>query len=105
MSTDTTTTAGALLALLTAHANLPAPDVHVKMTAVPGTYEWTWGLYVALHDGLDQFEQWRAALDLDPATIEPKHHGTTAWLVATGTHCGVPVELYGFYPHTTDDER
>ncbi|MFJ9460353.1 hypothetical protein ACIRST_35430 [Kitasatospora sp. NPDC101447] len=112
MSTNTTTmagaqvnAAGALLALLTAHPNLPAPDVHVKLTAVPGTYEWTWGLYAALHYGLDQFEQWRAALGLDPAAIEQKHHGTTAWLIATGTHCGVPVELYGFYPHDADDER
>ncbi|MFD5467052.1 hypothetical protein ACFWIQ_30140 [Kitasatospora sp. NPDC127059] len=96
---------GALLSLLTAHPNLPALDVQLKVMSVPGTYEWTWGLYIALHYGLGQFEQWRAALGLAPATIEQKQHGTTAWLVATGAHGGVPVELYGFYPHDTDDEQ
>lgn len=104
-SADQINAAGVLLAILTAHRDLPAPDVHMKVMAVPGTYEWTWGLYIALHDGLNQFEQWRTALDLDPATVERKHHGATAWLVATGTHCGAPVELYGFYPRTPDDER
>ncbi|MFJ9459173.1 hypothetical protein ACIRST_29310 [Kitasatospora sp. NPDC101447] len=102
---DQVNAVGALLALLTTHANLPAPDLHVKLTAVPGTHEWAWGLYIALHEGLGQFEQWRAALGLDPAAIEQKHHGTTGWLIAPGTHCGVPVELYGFYPNAPDDEQ
>lgn len=105
VASDQVSAVGALLAILTAHPGLPAPDVHMKLMTLPGTYEWTWGLYVALHDGLGQFERWRAALGLDPATVEQKQHGTTAWLIATGTHCGVPVELYGFYPHDTDDER
>ncbi|MFJ6616994.1 hypothetical protein ACIQOW_05340 [Kitasatospora sp. NPDC091335] len=105
VASDQVSAASALLAILTAHPSLPAPDVQLKVTSAPGTYDWTWGLYIALHYGLGQFEQWRAALGLDPATVEQKQHGMTAWLIATGTHSGVPVELYGFYPHDTDDER
>ncbi|MER7773202.1 hypothetical protein [Kitasatospora sp. NPDC096140] len=102
---DQVNAVGALLAILTAHPDLPTLDIHVKLMTVPGTYEWTWGLYLALHDGLDKFEQWRAALGLDHATVEQKQYGTSEWLIATGTHGGTQVELYGFYPHTADDER
>ncbi|MFD9692484.1 hypothetical protein ACFWXO_42755 [Kitasatospora sp. NPDC059088] len=102
---DQVNAAAALLAILTAHRNLPAPDVHVKLMMVPGTHEWAWGLYIALHFGLHQFEQWRAALGLDPIAIEQERHGTTGWLIATGAHCGVPVELYGFYALAPGDER
>ncbi|WP_369183775.1 hypothetical protein [Streptomyces sp. Y1] len=97
--------AGALLAILTAHPNLPAPDVRLASMKVPGTHDWTWGLNIALHSRLDQFEQWRAALGLDPAGVEHLQHGTTAWLTVTGTHSGAPVVLYGYYDLRSDAER
>ncbi|RKT18155.1 hypothetical protein BX285_2572 [Streptomyces sp. 1114.5] len=102
---DSTTTsgeqigaAGALVAILTAHADLPAPRFDLRETHVPDSGT-TWGLRATLHDDLNGFEQWRAALDLDPAAVELKHNdgSVLAWLIVTGTVFGAPVELVGFY--------
>lgn len=102
---DQVNAAGALLAILTTHPSLPAARVQLQPMPVPGTYEWAWGLYVALQDDLSEFEQWRQALRLDPVRVEHKHHDTSAWLTVTGTHSSVPVALLGFYAFDTDAER
>lgn len=90
--------AGALLAILTAHTTLPTPLVELRELRAPGL-PWAWGVRITLHDGLDQFERWRAALGLDPAAVNHKHSygGTLAWLIVTGMLHGVPVELVGYY--------
>ncbi|MFI8454198.1 hypothetical protein [Kitasatospora sp. NPDC085464] len=103
---DSTTTsgeqigaAGALMAILTTHADLPAPRFELWETHAPDSPSPTWGLRATLHDNLAGFEQWRSALDLDPAAVKHKHNygSTLAWLVVTGTAYGAPIELAGFY--------
>ncbi|MFI6849049.1 hypothetical protein OG535_21290 [Kitasatospora sp. NBC_00085] len=99
--------AGALLAILSANSTLPAPTAELRELPAHGR-PWTWGVRLALHDGLDQFEQWRAALGLDPAAVDHKksYGGTLAWLIVTGERYGVPVELVSFYdlPDTDQEE-
>ncbi|MET8546729.1 hypothetical protein ABZW03_39855 [Kitasatospora sp. NPDC004799] len=116
MQTDTTQTgpavtdqinaASALLTILSAHADLPTPKPALHQFLQPNTgIPWgAWGVQLSLHRGLDTFEQWREALDLDPATTDNGENGTTRWLTAYGTHHGVPVEVTGFYtlPDTGD---
>ncbi|MEU8512525.1 hypothetical protein AB0C76_13145 [Kitasatospora sp. NPDC048722] len=91
--------AGVLLSLLSAHSALPTATVELQYLRVPGTHDFRWGLEVALHNGLDHFEQWRQALGIDPGIIDHDTAvaGTLAWLTATITHSGVPVKLIGFY--------
>ncbi|MCG6494902.1 hypothetical protein [Kitasatospora sp. A2-31] len=96
--------AGALMAILTAHFDLPTPTIGLEEMRAPGR-SWMWGLRIALHDGLDQFEQWRAALDLDPAGVDHKRRGTLAWLTVTEECYGVPVELVGFYSVPAGEEE
>ncbi|MEU6967354.1 hypothetical protein AB0A71_06365 [Kitasatospora aureofaciens] len=97
--------AGTLMFLLTAHAHLPAPAVLLELLNVPGTYDFAWGLSIGLHDGLGHFEQWRAALGLDPAAVEHKQRGDTGWLAVTGLHTGIPVKVCGFYKLDPGDEQ
>ncbi|MEU1419522.1 hypothetical protein [Kitasatospora sp. NPDC005751] len=98
--------AGALLALLAAHPTLPTPEVDLRELRAPGTGI-AWGLRIALHDGLDHFEQWRAALLLDPAAVDHKQSrdGALAWLVVVGSAYGVPIELVGFYDLPDPDDE
>ncbi|MET9176740.1 hypothetical protein ABZX88_00695 [Kitasatospora aureofaciens] len=93
------TAASALLAILTAHTDLPAPQVDLRPTYVPSIGAVAWGLHLTVHDDLGVFEQWRSALDLDPAAVDHKHNlaGYLAWLTVTGMAFGVPVALVGFY--------
>ncbi|MFF2659304.1 hypothetical protein ACFVUH_18285 [Kitasatospora sp. NPDC058032] len=93
------TAAGALLAVLSAHADLPAPDAGLRQFFEPDTeIPWgAWGVRLSLHRGLGAFEQWREALDLDPSAIDSVECGTTGWLTAHGTSHGVPIEVNGFY--------
>ncbi|MFF2352465.1 hypothetical protein ACFVVL_22090 [Kitasatospora sp. NPDC058115] len=97
--------ASALLSLLTAHSALPTATIQLQYLRMPGTDDFLWGFEVALHDGLDHFEQWRQALGVDPATVDHGTvvSGTLAWLTAFTTHCGVPVKLTGFY-HRPDTD-
>ncbi|MFF2074622.1 hypothetical protein ACFVXG_07685 [Kitasatospora sp. NPDC058162] len=90
--------ASALLAILTRHADRPAPGVMLQELQAPDA-SYQWGVHLTMYGDLSGFEQWRAALDLNPADVDHKHSlgGTTAWLVVTGTAYGVPVALYGFY--------
>ncbi|MFG3050184.1 hypothetical protein ACGFZP_04390 [Kitasatospora sp. NPDC048239] len=91
--------AGALLAILTAHAALPAPSARLQLAVTGHPTDPVWGVELVLYDGLDLFEQWRDALGLDPTSVDHKHSygSTTAWLTATGAVHGVPVGLLGFY--------
>ncbi|WP_369183654.1 hypothetical protein [Streptomyces sp. Y1] len=90
--------AGALLAILTTHADLPNPQIDLREVRVSAGV-WPMGLRIALHNDISAFEQWRTALDLDPDTVDHKHSlgGTLAWLIVTGTTHSVPVELVGYY--------
>ncbi|MFJ6617415.1 hypothetical protein ACIQOW_07530 [Kitasatospora sp. NPDC091335] len=96
--------AGALMSLLTAHATLPTPAIRLEELKVPGTHDFAWGLNIALHHGLDHFEQWRQALGIDPATINhdttkssTTKSGTLGWLEATTTYASVPLRLTGYH--------
>ncbi|MFE6868530.1 hypothetical protein ACFVFS_18430 [Kitasatospora sp. NPDC057692] len=99
--------AGALMAVLSAHADLPAPRVTTHR-AVTGERDDTgalvrvWGLNLGLHSetGLGDFEQWRQALGIDPATVDHDVTGTTAWLIADATYAGTPLTLVGYYTPT-----
>ncbi|WP_406091463.1 hypothetical protein [Kitasatospora purpeofusca] len=105
MTTDTSTVqtsqlnaAGGLLAILSAHRDLPAPVPALHQFLQPaGDIPWgAWGVKLSLHR-LDAFEQWREALDLDPSTVDSGGCGTTRWLTVDGTSHGVPVQVNGFY--------
>lgn len=95
--------AGALMAMVTAFRCLPAPAFRLeRLWGCGGRAEATWGVTLALHDGLDQFEQWRAALGLDPSDVTAHLDADGPhWLEATGTWSGVPVQLIGHF-HFTD---
>ncbi|MFJ6139266.1 hypothetical protein [Kitasatospora sp. NPDC092286] len=104
MQTDTTPTsqieaAGALMAILAAHTDLPetTPQLWQFLSSGTDIAFGAWGVKLSLHSGLTAFEQWREALDLDPATTDHGELDTTRWLSAHGVHHGVPVELVGFY--------
>lgn len=97
--------AGALLAILTAHPALPTPLVEVRELWQPdGPPEW--GLRIALHSSLSDFERWRAALGIDTADID--HRASPGreltWLIVTARLYGVPVELIGFHDTNEPDE-
>ncbi|MET8539207.1 hypothetical protein ABZW03_00900 [Kitasatospora sp. NPDC004799] len=91
--------AGVLLALLHANSALPTATIQLQYLRMPDTHDFLWGLEVALHDGLDHFEQWRQALGIDPAAVshDTAMRGTLAWLTATTPHGGIPLKLTGFY--------
>ncbi|MFJ6772632.1 hypothetical protein ACIQOV_16975 [Kitasatospora sp. NPDC091257] len=97
--TDQIGAASALLTILRAHADLPTPlpALHQFLKLSTGIPWGAWGVQLSLHCGLDAFEQWREALDLDPATTDSGENGITRWLTVYGTHQGVPVEVAGFY--------
>ncbi|MFI9327767.1 hypothetical protein ACIGZJ_09485 [Kitasatospora sp. NPDC052868] len=102
------TAAGALMAALTAHPDLPAPKISTEYVVTAdrdpsGNLLLTGGLDFAFHDGLDGFEQWRQALGIDPATVDhdATESGTLAWLTATTTYAGVPLRLVGYYKPPT----
>lgn len=58
------------------------------------------GVDITRHGSFADFEAWREALGIDPATVTWKHsstdHGPYELLVAEGTFAGVPVVLSGF---------
>ncbi|MFG2823088.1 hypothetical protein ACGFX4_27100 [Kitasatospora sp. NPDC048365] len=90
--------AGALLAMVTAFSHLPAPELHIeRLPPAEGGGEFVWGINVSLHDSLSHFEQWRAALGLDPAAVEAHLDGATNWLNVFGTWGGIRVRLTGFF--------
>ncbi|KJY38132.1 hypothetical protein [Streptomyces sp. NRRL S-495] len=107
LATTQVTAAGALLAILSAHRTLPTPAPELMETRLSGG-DLAWGVRLSLHNGLDHFERWRAALGLPTADVDHRHSrsSTLAWLIVTGTVYGVPVELVGFYdPADTGEEE
>ncbi|MFD7829181.1 hypothetical protein [Kitasatospora sp. NPDC059803] len=91
--------AGALMAILTAHTDLPAPTIQLQQFFEPATDipVGTWGVKLSLHRSLTAFEQWREALDMDPTSIDSAEYNASRWLSVYGTRHGVPVELIGYY--------
>ncbi|MFF0389626.1 hypothetical protein ACFYS8_13180 [Kitasatospora sp. NPDC004615] len=115
MTTDTdsrnltgaqTNAARALLAMVTAFPHLPAPRLRPDVLT-PATAEGThaWGVNVSIHDGLGHFEQWRAALGLDPDAVTAHlDDDFTNWLEVSGTWSGVPVQVIGYFRFTDPGE-
>ncbi|MFE9426212.1 hypothetical protein ACFYNO_25010 [Kitasatospora sp. NPDC006697] len=110
MTTDTASiqikAAGTALAMLTAHSDLPIPHLQLGLIFTPTFTGLGWGVRISFSDDLSQFEQWRQALDIDPATITKDRSDDTdqCWWQAIGHFAGTPVELTGFYHATTAEE-
>ncbi|MGW7443315.1 hypothetical protein [Kitasatospora sp. NPDC054795] len=120
MTTTDTITAGAqinaagtLLALFTAHPDLPAPRITSERVVADehdasGNLVLTEGMTLAFHHratSLADFEQWRQRLGLDPAGVDLATTGTFAWLHVTTTYAGTPIRLVGYFelPETASD--
>ncbi|MFF2951789.1 hypothetical protein ACFVVU_10680 [Kitasatospora sp. NPDC057965] len=102
--------AGALMAALSAHADLPAPRVTSERVVAPerdssGGLVLTWGLAFGFHrdTALSDFEQWRQALGADPAAVDHGSTGPHAWLSVDTAYAGVPLTLTGYYTLAQDD--
>ncbi|MET8545227.1 hypothetical protein ABZW03_32000 [Kitasatospora sp. NPDC004799] len=117
-TTDTTTAGaqinavGSLLALFTAHPDLPAPRITSERVVTDerdasGDLLLTEGMTLAFHDAtsLADFEQWRQRLGLDPAGVGLATTGRFAWLDVTTTCTGTPIRLVGYFtlPETAAD--
>ncbi|MFG3051282.1 hypothetical protein ACGFZP_10080 [Kitasatospora sp. NPDC048239] len=96
--------AGALMAALSAHADLPVPRITSEQVVsaerdASGDLVLVWGLCFGFHrdTALSDFEQWRQALGVDPAAVEHGSTGPHAWLSAATTYAGVPLSLTGYY--------
>ncbi|MFB8172639.1 hypothetical protein ACFC60_32300 [Kitasatospora purpeofusca] len=96
--------AGALMAALSAHADLPVPRLTSEEVVsgerdASGDLVLVWGLCFGFHrdTALSDFEQWRQALGVDPATVDHGGTGPHAWLSAAATYAGVPLTLTGYY--------
>ncbi|MFJ9440485.1 hypothetical protein ACIRRH_01290 [Kitasatospora sp. NPDC101235] len=110
-TTDTTTAGaqinavGSLLALFTAHPDLPASRITSERVVTDerdasGDLVLTEGLTLAFHHhatALADFEQWRQRLGLDPAGVDLATTGRFAWLSATTTYAGTPIRLVGYF--------
>jgi hypothetical protein len=109
MNTGTTqeqvSAAGALLAILTQYADLPAAQLELPRFVGDSPFGLVWGVRVSVHDNLSDFERWRERLGFDPAGVEQHQRGAHGWLVVKGTYAGIRVELVGFYdlPRTEGD--
>ncbi|MER8099405.1 hypothetical protein [Kitasatospora sp. NPDC094016] len=119
MTTTDTITAGAqinaagvLLALFTAHSDLPAPRITSERVVADerdaaGALVLTEGLTLGFHcsTSLADFEQWRQRLGLDPADVDLATTGIFAWLNVTATYAGTPIRLVGYFelPETAPD--
>ncbi|MGW3042471.1 hypothetical protein ACWC9T_21090 [Kitasatospora sp. NPDC001159] len=110
-TTDTTTTGaqinavGSLLALFTAHPDLPASRITSERVVTDerdssGNLLLTEGLTLAFHHratALADFEQWRQSLGLDPGGVNLATTGSFAWLSVTTTYAGTPIRLVGYF--------
>ncbi|WP_405360491.1 hypothetical protein OG535_19025 [Kitasatospora sp. NBC_00085] len=103
-ASDLLNAAGALMAALSAHADLPVPKVTSEQVVsaerdASGDLVLVWGLGFGFHrdTALSDFEQWRQALVVDPATVDHGSTGPHAWLSAATTYAGVPLTLTGYY--------
>ncbi|MET8623593.1 hypothetical protein ABZW30_07530 [Kitasatospora sp. NPDC004669] len=106
---------GALLALFTAHPDLPASRITSERVVTgerdaSGNLTLTEGMTLGFHRdaALADFEQWRQALGLDPAEVDLDTTGCFAWLSVTTTYAGTPLTLVGYFnlpEAATGDER
>ncbi|MEV0191875.1 hypothetical protein AB0I39_25485 [Kitasatospora purpeofusca] len=114
-ASDLFSAAGALMAALHAHADLPAPRITSEQVVADerdasGNLVLTWGLAFGFHrdTALSDFEQWRQALGADPAAVDHASTGTHAWLIVDTAYAGVPLTLTGHYtlaqPDPDEDE-
>ncbi|NEA63604.1 hypothetical protein [Streptomyces sp. SID12488] len=81
----------ALRLLAVDFGHLPAPDVDVS-TYFPDR------LRLRFHDDLSEFEAWRSALGVDPATVVYREQsaGRTRVLKTTADFAGAVLELVGY---------
>ncbi|MEV0187498.1 hypothetical protein AB0I39_03035 [Kitasatospora purpeofusca] len=103
-ASDLFNAAGALMATLSAHADLPAPRITSERVVSPerddsGALILVWGLSFGFHrdTALSDFEQWRQALGVAPSTVDQGSTGPHAWLSAATAYAGVPLTLTGYY--------
>lgn len=82
----------ALRALADAFPHLPGVDFSLSRIT-PGVID------IHVHDGLDVFEAWRAALGVAPEAVDLAHGN----LRATTSFCGAEVELIGYGAATAAD--
>ncbi|MFD8695374.1 hypothetical protein [Kitasatospora purpeofusca] len=85
--------AHALMMLLAEHPTLPQPEFELHEYPTDNG-EPDWGVCLVVGDSLSRFEQWRAALDLDPDLIDYSACSHGASLSAVGEIHGVSVELF-----------
>lgn len=83
------TEAAATIARVFPH--LPSAVIQVS-PIIPGQLD------ISLHDNLDDFEAWRAALGILPEWVNQKAQPGAMRLVATGRFAGVEVALTGYAP-------
>ncbi|MFB7620985.1 hypothetical protein [Kitasatospora sp. NPDC056181] len=97
MTTQLTTrddAAHVLLTLLAEHGDDMQPDGFELCEYETDTGEPDWGVCLVIHGSLTRFEHWRAALDLDPSSINYAACRHGACLRAAGEVGGVPVDLF-----------
>jgi hypothetical protein len=82
----------ALRTLAAEYGDLPAPTVGVT-TIYPERLE------LSLHNGLGEFEVWRAALDIRPDQVEFGEQAGNTWtLKATAPYAGAEIRLIAYGP-------
>ncbi|GAA4859651.1 hypothetical protein [Kitasatospora terrestris] len=91
-----------LVTMAAVFRDLPAPAPRLeRLPKSASSAEFTWGVSLALHDGLGHFEQWREALGLDPAAVRASlDEDYTNWLEVSGEWSGVPVQVIGYFRFT-----
>ncbi|WP_042365982.1 hypothetical protein [Streptacidiphilus neutrinimicus] len=93
---DQADAARALLALMTQFPELPAASFDLGRYHSPD-------LTINVHNDPAGFEQWRAALDLDPQNSIGKPHNTFYAVEVPGEFAGVRLELVGYLPLPVGD--
>ncbi|MFE0459585.1 hypothetical protein ACFW1A_10025 [Kitasatospora sp. NPDC058965] len=97
--------AGALLGLLSTFGNLPCPDAGLERIIDTQGLTARWGVALIFPKDVSGFEQWREALDIDPATVTGHEYAKSGWLFALGEFGGAPVKLIGYYDPPKDTEQ
>ncbi|MGW2367140.1 hypothetical protein ACWCZ5_16350 [Streptomyces sp. NPDC001667] len=97
----------ALYRILNQFPHLPAADLTAG-TVIPQQGPIAPGISITLHSSLADFESWREALVIAPATVEHREnisrHGSHQILEGEGTFAGVPVTLKAFAPLAPDPD-
>ncbi len=85
----------ALRVLATEFPHLPAADFLIGIVCPPGQGG-EQGVRVGLHGSLTDFEVWREALGIDPATVVRRELPDFQTLTTYTSFAGATVELIGF---------